>query len=184
MLSLLLCWKREALALSWSCLLRLERPRGGRGNVEKWRMLYQLLSCDCLLVIGSTSSTAIELEICRFLGGIFRLANLSQLSWRSILFCIWSFFTSGAYLSNTKPYPLLFLVKYLRISGVDVFFFYSLLFPSLQNGTKDSISKLVSELNAATLETDVGKAICLVFTYLSLPLYMMFTFVIAFDWYF
>jgi len=142
MLSLLLCWKREALALSWSCLLRLERPRGGRGNVEKWRMLYQLLSCDCLLVIGSTSSTAIELEICRFLGGIFRLANLSQLSWRSILFCIWSFFTSGAYLSNTKPYPLLFLVKYLRISGVDVFFFTRFFFPHFRMEQRTPLASL------------------------------------------
>lgn len=49
-----------------------------------------------------------------------------------------------------------------------------LLFPLLQNGTKDSISKLVSELNAATLETDVGKPICFIFTYPSLPLSRIF----------
>ena len=32
-----------------SCLLSLERPRGGGGDVEKWRMLYHLLSCDLLI---------------------------------------------------------------------------------------------------------------------------------------
>jgi len=36
----------------------------------------------------------------------------------------------------------------------------------LENGTKDSISKLVSELNAATLETDVDVVVAPPFIYI------------------
>ena len=114
----------------------------------------------------------------KFVGSYFSGASLDELTRLSCLeesSCFVYEVFSLRELILPKPYPLLFLVKYLTISGVDVFFLLPSL-PSLQNGTKDSISKLVSELNAATLETDVGKAICLVFTYLSLPLYMMFAF--------
>ncbi|PWZ12483.1 Triosephosphate isomerase, chloroplastic [Zea mays] len=40
------------------------------------------------------------------------------------------------------------------------------LYPLIQNGTKDSVSKLVSELNAATLETDVDVVVAPPFIYI------------------
>ena len=141
---------------------------------------FMLWSFELWLFISNGSASFIGPKssfkfVNSFLGFIFGLANMAYLCWRKILFHIRSLFTSWAFAANIKLYSLVYLVTHLRICGVDVCFF-SLLFPLLQNGTKDSISKLVSELNAATLETDVGKPICFILTYPSLPLSRIFPF--------
>lgn len=48
----------------------------------------------------------------------------------------------------------------LIITGTAIFIFFnnnSILLTYYQNGTEDSISRLVADLNSATLENDVGK---------------------------